>query len=49
MNMWAVIARRSSSQMSRLGQLNGRKHGVERFIDVVTLPSVISNRPCSFV
>jgi hypothetical protein len=34
MSMWAVIACRSSSEMSRLEQLNRRKHGVVRFIDV---------------
>lgn len=39
MSMWAVIACRSSSQMSRLEQLNRRKHGVVRFIDVVVLPA----------
>ena len=39
MNMGAVIACRSSSQMSRLEQLNRRKHGVVRFIDVVALPA----------
>jgi hypothetical protein len=42
--MWAVIACRSSSQMSRLEQLNRRKHRVVRFIDVALPASLTVDR-----